>query len=367
MSDAPDQDSKTEEATPKKTQDAIEKGNVATSRELPMLVSLGAILLVLIWVLGIGMARLTRTLGGFLDNPEGVRLGEGHDAALLLQAIGLEAGRFLVPIVCVLAVAGLVGSFVQNVPAIVVDRIQPDFGRLSLAKGWTRIFGAQGAVEFGKALFKFVALAIVVSIILKSELNRVLNAMFSDPGAIVDTTLAITIHLLSAVCIGTILLAAADLVWARLQWRRNLRMTRQEVKEEFKNAEGDPLLKARMRSLARDRIRNRMMANVPRATFVLANPTHYAIALRYVFEEGGAPVVVAKGQDLIALRIREIAEEHQIPVIENKLLTRAMYDKVDIERMIPPEFYRAVAEVIFLLQDRGTAAGGASVIVGGQA
>lgn len=366
MSDAPDQDSKTEEATPKKTQDAIEKGNVATSRELPMLFSLGAILIVLVWVLGTGIARLTRTLGGFLDTPEGIRLGDGRDAALLLQAVGLEAARFLTPIVIVLAVAGIVGSFVQNVPSVVFDRIQPELGRLSPMKGWQRIFGAQGAVEFGKALFKFTALAVVVTIILKSELNRVLNAMFSDPGMIVETTLAITIHLLSAVCIGTILLAAADLIWSRLQWRRNLRMTRQEVKEEFKNAEGDPLLKARMRSLARDRIRNRMMANVPRATFVLANPTHYAIALRYVFEEGGAPVVVAKGQDLIALRIREIAEEHEIPVIENKLLARAMYDKVDIDRMIPPDFYRAVAEVIFLLQDRGPSAG-ASIVMGGPA
>lgn len=365
MSDAPDQDSKTEEATPKKTQDAIEKGNVASSRELPMLFSLGAILLVLVWVVGVNIARLTRTLGGFLDNPEGIRLGDGRDAALLLQAIGLEAGRFLVPIVCILAVAGLVGSFAQNVPAFVGDRIQPDLGRLSISKGWKRIFGIQGAVEFAKALFKFAALAIVVSIILKSELSRVLNAMFSDPGAIADTTLAITIHLLSAVCIGTIVLAAADLVWARLQWRRNLRMTRQEVKEEFKNSEGDPLLKARMRSLARDRIRNRMMANVPRATFVLANPTHYAIALRYVFEEGGAPVVIAKGQDLIALKIREIAEEHHIPVIENKLLTRAMYDKVDIDRMIPSDFYRAVAEVIFLLQNHSYTAA-PSVSLGGQ-
>ncbi|WP_026790455.1 flagellar biosynthesis protein FlhB [Pleomorphomonas oryzae] len=354
MSDEPDQDSKTEEATPKKTQDAIEKGNIATSRELPVLFSLGAMLIVMIWVIGSGSARLAATLRGFLDNPGDVRLEQGQDAVLLLNAVGLEMGRFLVPAIIIFMVAGLAGSFVQNVPQVVFDRIKPELGRLSIAKGWKRLFGLQSFVEFGKALFKFGATALVVSIILKTEQHRMVNAMFSDPGTLVDSTVGIAIHLLSAVCIATVLLVAADLIWARIQWRRNLRMTKQEVKDEFKNTEGDPLVKARMRSLARDRIRHRMMANVPRATLVLANPTHYAIALRYVYEEGGAPVVLAKGQDLVALKIREIAEQNGIPVVEDKLLTRAMYGKVELDQMIPVEFYRAVAEIIYLLQVRSS-------------
>jgi len=126
-------------------------------------------------------------------------------------------------------------------------------------------------------------------------------------------------------------------------------MTRQEVKDEMKQVDGDPIVKARLRSLARDRLRKRMIAAVPRATVVISNPTHYAVALRYVREEGGAPLVVAKGRDLIALKIREVAATHGIPVVENKSLAQALYRSVEVDRMIPPEFYKAVAEIIFFL------------------
>jgi flagellar biosynthetic protein FlhB len=151
------------------------------------------------------------------------------------------------------------------------------------------------------------------------------------------------------VAVATLVLVAADLVWSRLFWQRDLRMTRQEIKDELKQVDGDPIVKARLRSLARDRLRKRMMAAVPRATLVIANPTHYAVALRYVREEGGAPLVVAKGQDLIALKIREIAVEHGIPVIENKALAKSLYRSVEVDEMIPPEFYKAVAEIVFFL------------------
>jgi flagellar biosynthetic protein FlhB len=147
-------------------------------------------------------------------------------------------------------------------------------------------------------------------------------------------------------------LVAADLVWTRIFWLRDLKMTRQEVKDEMKQVDGDPIVKARLRSLARDRARKRMIAGVPRATFVVANPTHFAVALRYVKEEGGAPLVVAKGQDLIALKIRAIAAEHDIPIIEDKLLARSLYKAVEVDKMIPPEFYKAIAEVVFFLFSR---------------
>ncbi len=130
-------------------------------------------------------------------------------------------------------------------------------------------------------------------------------------------------------------------------------MSRQEIKDEQKQAEGDPIVKARLRSLARDRARKRMMSRVPEATVVIANPTHYAIALRYVRTENQAPLVVAKGQDLIALKIRKIAQEHDVPIVEDKLLARSLYDKVEVDQHIPPEFYRAVANVILYLMSRG--------------
>ena len=135
----------------------------------------------------------------------------------------------------------------------------------------------------------------------------------------------------------------------RRAWRRNLMMTKQEIKEEMKQTEGDQVLKARLRSIARSRIRRRMMANVPKATLVVTNPTHYAVALRYVRNEDTAPKVLAKGQDKIAIAIREIAEKHNIPIIENKLLARSLYEVTEIDQLIPSEFYKAVAELIIYL------------------
>jgi flagellar biosynthetic protein FlhB len=147
-------------------------------------------------------------------------------------------------------------------------------------------------------------------------------------------------------------MVAADIVWSRIHWRSELRMTRQELKDELKQSEGDPLVKSRLRSLARDRARKRMIAAVPQATVVIANPTHFAVALKYERSKGGAPMVVAKGADLIALRIREIAGRHGVPVIEDKPLARALYDAVDVGNWIPPEFYRAVARILHLLYTR---------------
>jgi flagellar biosynthetic protein FlhB len=182
------------------------------------------------------------------------------------------------------------------------------------------------------------------------------NLMFMRPTVMPEEILTMLLRVVAAVAAAMALIVAGDLVWTRITWRKDLRMTKQEIKDETKQAEGDPMVKARLRSIALDRARKRMMAQVPRATLVIANPTHYAIAIRYVREEGGAPIVVAKGQDLIALKIREIAAEAGIPVLEQKLLARSMYDLVEVDQAIPPEFYRAVAELIHFLSRKKTRA-----------
>jgi flagellar biosynthetic protein FlhB len=223
---------------------------------------------------------------------------------------------------------------------------------VSPGAGAGRIFGAPGLVEFLKSLFKFGAITIVCLILLNADRKAVIDAMFTDPSALPALILSLVIRLVSAVCVTLVILVAADLVWSRFRWRSDLRMTRQEVKDEMKQSEGDPLVKSRLRSLARDRARRRMISAVPRATVVIANPTHYAIALRYDRSKGGAPLVVAKGVDLIALRIREIAAQHAIPVIEDRPLARAMYDAVEVDQWIPPEFYRAVAKILHFLYTR---------------
>jgi flagellar biosynthetic protein FlhB len=352
MADEPDKDSKTEEPTEKKIRDAFERGFVPFSREAATLASVLGILVIMSFSLAGGVAHLTVSLRRLLDNPGGWPLENSADVIALFQAIAVDAAHLLAPAVLVLATAGILSSLLQNTPRIVLDRVRPQLSRLSIAKGWRRLFGAQGQVEFLKAVFKLGAVLVLGYLLLRSAQHEVMNAMVMEPAALPALVLSLGKRLLSAVAVAAVVLVAADIVWTRLFWHRELKMTRQEVKDELKQVDGDPIVKARMRSLARDRLRKRMMAAVPRATLVIANPTHYAVALRYVREEGGAPLVVAKGRDLIALRIREIAVAHAIPVIENKTLAQSLYRSTEVDKMIPPEFYKAVAEIVFFLLAR---------------
>ena len=219
-------------------------------------------------------------------------------------------------------------------------------------EGWGRIFGSRGLVEFAKAFFKFGAIALVCLMIINGDRTRILDAVLLDPLALPGLVLSLAMRLISAVCVAIVLLVVGDLIWTRFRWRADLRMTRQEVKDEMKQSEGDPLVKSRLRSLARDRARRRMIATVPKATVVIANPTHYAVALKYERSKGGAPRVVAKGVDLVALRIREVASAHGVPVVEDRPLARALFDAVEVDQWIPPEFYRAVAKILHVLYAR---------------
>ncbi|WP_230533122.1 flagellar biosynthesis protein FlhB [Microvirga roseola] len=352
MSEDADKESKTEAPSDKKVRDAIEKGNIPFSREAPVFASMLAILLVLAFSVRENVRSLSEKLALFIDRPQDFRIESGADATALIQATAIEVGIFLVPIIAILAGCSLAASILQNTPSIVLERIRPQWSKISPKAGFTRLFGRQGQVEFLKSVFKFGTVTIVVLLLLKSEQHKVINSMFSDPSLIPELMQSMALRLVSAISIATIVMVAADLLWARFKWHSDLKMTRQEVKDEYKQIEGDPMVKARMRSIAQDRARRRMLAAVPKATFVIANPTHYAIALRYERGEAPAPIVVAKGQDLIALKIREIAEKNGVPVIEDKPLARSMYDNVHIDRMIPPDFYKAVAQILFYILTR---------------
>lgn len=352
MADIADRESKTEEATEKKLRDAVEKGSIPHSREAVTFGSLLGILLVAAFFSS-SIMRLGAALGAFIDDPGGWRLLNGGDAIRLLALVGGEVGSVLIPAVAVLAVLGIAASLLQNPPRLVLDRIRPQASRLSLRQGWRRILGAQGRVEFFKACFKLAAVGGAAMLLLHATQSDVLNAMFMEPGALPRLMREVLVRLIAGVAVATLLLVVIDLVWSRVFWRRELRMTRQEIKDELKQTDGDPIARSRRRSIARDRARRRMMASVPRATLVIANPTHYAVALRYVREDGGAPRVLAKGRGLIALRIREIAEQHEIPVIEDKPLARALHDKVAVDQMIPPEFYKAVAQIVYFVMQKG--------------
>jgi flagellar biosynthetic protein FlhB len=352
MAEDRDQESKTEDASEKKIHDAIERGDVPVSREVSLLASLSAILIAMLFIVPSHAEAFVGALVHFLDDPAGWRLDQSSDVLALSAVVALAAVQFIAPIVILLMVFGVVAAVAQNPPRIVPDRIMPDLSRLSPIAGFKRIFGLRGWTEFFKNLLKIAAVGVVIGMILGGERLMLATSMFDDVADLPQRAVRLCVDVVAAVLVATLVVAAADLAWARIHWRRDQRMSRQELKEELRQTEGDRLMKARLRSLRLDRSRKRMLAAVPRATMVVANPTHYAVAMRYVRSEGGAPIVLAKGVDLIALKIREIAEENNIPIVEDRPLARALYAAASVDTAIPAEFYRAVAEIVHLLQGK---------------
>ncbi|NRP71693.1 Flagellar biosynthetic protein FlhB [Ensifer psoraleae] len=346
MSDDQDKDSKTEAPSEKKLSDAADKGNVPFSREVTVFASTLAIYIFVVFFLSDGAASVAEALKDIFEQPEAWRLETSTDVVALISHILLKSAALLVPIFVLLIIFGVGSSIFQNLPRPVLDRIQPKMNRISPAAGFKRIFGVQGLVEFGKSLFKVIVVSIIVVLVLWNDYFAALDLMFSDPVTIFTAMTSDLKQIMIVVLLATAVLAIVDLFWTRHHWYTELMMTKQEVKEELKQSQGDPIVKSRLRSIQRDRARKRMISSVPRATLVIANPTHYAVALRYVREENDAPVVVAMGQDLVALKIRELAEKNGIPVFEDPPLARSMFAQVSVDSVIPPVFYKAVAELI---------------------
>ena len=346
MSDAADKDSKTEEATEKKIRDTVEKGQLPHSRETAILASFVAILVFAVFFASNSIVGLGTFLSIFLEKPDAWPMDTANDVIALSRIVTIEISKAVASLLILLVVAGVGASALQNLPQFVGERIRPQASRISISKGWKRLFGVQGFVEFLKSLGKLGFAVVVLVFALSDSHRRFLAGMLTQTPdfALVMRSMAIDIIVSIVFVMG--LIAAVDLVWSRFHWRQDLRMTKQEVKDEHKQSEGDPIIKSRLRSLARDRARRRMMTAVPRATLIIANPTHFSIALKYVRDEDSAPVVLAKGQDLVALKIREIAEAHNIPIFEDVALARSMYKQVSVDSVIPSQFYQAVAELV---------------------
>jgi len=244
-----------------------------------------------------------------------------------------------------LALAAIAGNIVQHRFVWSTEALKPKFSKLSPLAGAKRIFGKQAAANFGKGLFKVIALGAVMTMVLWPDRFRLDAMVRSDPASLLGITISLTSHLLTSVVAMLALVAIADYLFQYRQWFQRQKMSLQELKEEFKQTEGDPHIKGRIRALRHARMRKRMMAAVPKASVIITNPTHYSVALQY--DRGmPAPICVAKGTDAVALKIREIAKEHDIPIVENVPLARALYATVEIDDEIPVEHYHAVAEII---------------------
>jgi len=352
MAGSEDKDSKSEEATPKKLNDALEEGNAASSREAGVFASLLGIYLLSVFFVEFGAGKLLELLRHFLEHPDDWRLLSGEDAHQLFVFTALQSLWLLVPVAAVLVSFGLIASFAQVQPRFVAKRITPDLSRLSPIKGWNRIFGLKGIVEFLKTLAKFTILSVSGLIIVRQYNTELTGMVQVSPAGQLTLLHELANGMLVGVTIAFLLIVVADIFWTQFSWRRDLRMSKTEIKDEQKQLEGDPIVRSRMRSMIRDLARKRMITAVPRATMVIANPTHYAIALRYVKGETPAPSVLAKGKDRIALKIREIAEREGIPVIEDKALARSLYEAVEVDQLIPSEFYGAIASLVLTLMKR---------------
>ena len=353
MAEAPDKDSKTEEATEKRREEALESGNVPVSRELSYLGFVCALMGIVTWMSLAASARMAGVLATFIDRPYEFRLESAADVAALLHALLREMLPHLAPLPVVLLLTGVAVQVVQTPLRFSWKRIAPKADRISIASGWKRIVSSTGLVELAKGLLKLGLLGLVGAVFVAAHGGALQEALYVPPQQLPRRLIAGVMAVLAPACIGIALIATADVLFSRYAWSRRLRMTRQEVRDEAKHSEGDQFLAHRRRAIGRGRIRKMMISGAPRATLVVANPTHYAVALRYVRAEGGAPTVVAKGQDLIARHIRRIAEEQGIPIVEDKALARSLYAAVEINQPIPQEFYAAVANLMLILRKTG--------------
>ena len=342
---AEDQDQKTEHPTGKRLDEARSQGRLPISREVGMWVSFLGILVVVSWLGPPMMGRLIRMLRVFLEAPESFVLDDRGLQTITLNVV-LKAAVAAGLVFIVMAAAAIAGIMTQTGLFASLELIKPDVGRLSLVGGFKRLFSMNALVELGKSIGKLIVLGIAAFYTLKPVMDD-LPAFTGLP--LMGTMKFLhgqTIHLIVILLLVFTGIAIGDLYYQRFQYIKNLRMTKTEVKDEFRQQEGDPVIKGRLRQIRMEKARKRMMAAVPKADVVVTNPTHYAIALSYDNQKNAAPVVVAKGVDRIAERIRALAEEHKIPLVSNPPLARALYDTVDLDREIPAQHYRAVAEII---------------------
>lgn len=345
MAEGADDEDKTEEPSAKKLREAREKGQVAQSKEINTWVILLTATL-LMGTVGISVGqRLSDNLVAFIAAPHQFNMDGGSVRDIFMDMLGDLVAVIGLPMLVFFFAAGL-ASFAQVGPMYSTQSLEPTIDKINPLKGAKRVLGSKAWIEFAKALIKMILVGTVTTIILVPIFDKAPAMVGLYPHRMIEIMLGETHQLLVAVLCVLFVFAALDYGVQRYQLMKQLRMSKQELKDEYKQTEGDPHIKARLRELRIKRSRKRMMANVPNASVVITNPTHFAIALEYNQEKSGAPVVTAKGQDKIALRIREIARENNVPIVENKPLARAMYDNAELDMEIPEEHYKAVAEII---------------------
>jgi len=352
-----DENDKSEDPTQKRLDDALKRGDVAKSQEVNTWFVIAGGTLVLMAFAGSMSHGLTTSMRGLLANSYAIRV-EGRSFLPVVQKIGIEVVAAVAIPMLILLLAAVAGNMVQHRLVWSGEALKPKLSKISPLAGLKRLFSKQALMNFAKGLIKLALLGAVMTALLWPERTRLDTVVMLDPAAILPMTQTLSLQLLGAVVAIMALIAAGDFLFQYKQWFERQKMSFQELKEEYKNTEGDPHVKGKIRQIREGRMRKRMMAAVPDATVVITNPTHYAVALKY--ERGmNAPICVAKGMDAIALKIREVATANSVPVVENPPLARALHATIEVDSEVPAEHYQAVAEVIGYVMKLNRAAGAA--------
>lgn len=343
--DQPDDSQKTEDPTPKKLEEARKQGNIPLSRE----VNNWLMLLAGTFVIGVlgphMMSRMAGSMKFYIENSHTIEGSPGGLYFMLAAGLSDVMKALIFPFI-IFVVAAFIGPFAQVGPLFAPKTITPDISKISPMKGFKRLFSMRSIMEFVKGLLKISIIGVVGVIILYPFYGQIEHFIDVPTDLLMGEMNDMLMSLMTGVLIVLFIMALADLMYQRNEHVKKLRMTKQEIKDEYKQTEGDPHVKGRLRQLRAEKARQRMIQAVPQADVVITNPTHYSIALKYDSETMDAPVCIAKGVDEVALRIREVAKEHNIILYENVPLARALYDAVEIDDMIPAEHFKAVAEVI---------------------
>lgn len=342
---AAEEEDKTEEPTQKRIDDARKKGDIVYSTEVSSAFSLLAATFVIATMGG----PVAQDLGAILVNmlsSAGEAPTDGRALMHLYTSLGLKLVGTVGLIALIFAVGAIASRFVQDAPVVSADRLQPKLSKINPFEGAKRVFGKQAIGTFGKTLAKLAIVGVVVFWTLWPRDGSLSKLSELDVGAIIPYVQEKAMSLMIAATVAATVLAGADYFFTRKAHHDRLKMSRHELKEEYKESEGDPHVRAKLRQIRQERSRQRMMTAVPQASVIVTNPTHYAVALRYEEGETPAPICVAKGVNDIALKIREIAGEHDVPIIEDPPLARALYATAELDEPIPKQHYEAVAKLI---------------------
>jgi flagellar biosynthetic protein FlhB len=335
---------KTEDPTQKRLDDAIKRGDVVKSQEVNAWFVLAAAALVLLTFSVPMSTQLTAMFRGVLENSWRIS-ADGGGLMRLARELSVETLAAVAIPFLLLTIAAIGGNAIQHRLVWSVEALAPKFSKISPLAGAKRLFSKQSLANFVKGLVKLAVVGTVLALLMWPARKRLEGLVSTDPAVIAPFTRSLSLQLFGAVVAILAVIAAADYLFQYRQWFERQKMSLREVRDEYKEQEGDPKIKAKIRQLRVSRMRKRMMAAVPSATVVITNPTHFAVALKW--ERGmAAPICVAKGQDRIALKIREVAGESNVPIIENPPLARTLHATVEIDEEIPAEHYKAVAEVI---------------------